>query len=314
MTDVSQAQTALRTPLSGAERLRAVVESAHARRFIIAVIVLNAAVIGLETSETAMKVAGGLLRALDIAALAVFVTEISLKLFVYRARFFRDGWNFFDFIIVAISLAPAGQTFSVLRALRILRTLRLISAVRSMRVVTQALLHAIPGMGSIVALLALVFYVCSVMATKFFGADFEAWFGTIGRSAFTLFQIMTLESWSMGVVRPVLEVYPWAWAFFVPFILIVTFAVLNLFIALIVNSMHDAHTAEMAAEASAHDRNLAALTEEIAALRGQVAALAAAQERAPPAAVGTTQESAAQPRRKWRRRGGKAGSAASGRD
>jgi voltage-gated sodium channel len=256
-------------------RLRAFIEAGATQRAIVAVIVVNAAVIGLETSPTAMAAAGDVLRAIDVLALAVFVAEIGIKLFVYRAGFFRKPWNLFDFAIVAVSLAPAGEGMSVLRALRILRALRLISAVPRMRIVVQALLQAIPGMGSVVALLCLVFYVTAVMATKLFGSDFDAWFGTIGRSAYTLFQIMTLESWSMGVVRPVMDVYPFAWIFFIPFILIVTFAVLNLFIAIIVNSMHDAAASDAETRAIAHDRALRDLTEEVARLRRDTAGLSA---------------------------------------
>ncbi len=116
----------------------------------------------------------------------------------------------------------------MLRALRILRVLRAISIVPSLRRVVEGLINALPGMGSVFALMSLIFYIAAVMATKLFGAAFDEWFGTIGRSAYSLFQIMTLESWSMGIVRPVMEVYPWAWAFFVPFILVTTFAVVNL--------------------------------------------------------------------------------------
>jgi voltage-gated sodium channel len=242
-------------------RLRAFIEASATRRAIVAVIIVNAIVIGLETSPTAMAAAGDLLRALDTLALTVFVAEIGIKLIVYRAGFFREPWNLFDFAIVAVSLAPASEGMSVLRALRILRALRLISAVPRMRIVVQALLQAIPGMGSVVALLCLVFYVTAVMATKLFGDDFDAWFGTIGRSAYTLFQIMTLESWSMGIVRPVMDVHPYAWIFFVPFILIVTFAVLNLFIAIIVNSMHDAAASDAETRAIAHDQALRDLTD-----------------------------------------------------
>jgi voltage-gated sodium channel len=257
-------------------RLRAFIEAAPTRQAIIAVIVVNAIVIGLETSPTVMAAAGNVLYVLDALALTIFVAEIAVKLIVYRAGFFRDPWNLFDFTIVAVSLAPAGAGVSVLRALRILRALRLISALPRMRVVIQALLQSIPSMGTVLALLCLVFYVASVMATKLFGAQFDVWFGTIGRSAYTLFQIMTLESWSMGIVRPVMDVYPFAWAFFVPFILIVTFAVLNLFIAIIVNSMHDATVEDSAQQARAHDAALQTLAEEVALLRRDIAGLVAA--------------------------------------
>lgn len=271
------------------ERLRAILESQRFQFFIIAVIIINAATIGLETSKTAMAAAGGLIYALDIVALAIFIVEIAAKLFVYRLTFFRNPWNVFDFTIVAVSLVPAGEGLSVLRALRILRALRLISMVPQMRLVVQALLSAIPAMNSVIALLALIFYVAAVIATKLYGADFPEWFGTIGASLYTLFQIMTLESWSMGIVRPVMEVHPHAWAFFVPFILIITFAVLNLFIAIVVNSMTNAaaeaatgsnepisgaHGEPSNAAAKLLDgKDIADLVEEVRLLRRELSAL-----------------------------------------
>jgi voltage-gated sodium channel len=262
--------------------LQRFIEAPATRRFIMAVIVANAAVLGLETAPSIVADWGTVLHVLDVTALAIFVVEIALKLIAYRARYFRDPWNIFDFVIVGVSLAPAGQGISVMRALRILRAFRLISAVPRMRLVMEALLTAIPSMGSVCLLLVLVFYVASVMATKLFGSDFDAWFGTVGRSAYSLFQIMTLESWSMGIVRPVMELYPYAWAFFVPFILIVTFAVLNLFIAIIVNSMHEVAREETEEIAAGHDAVLVDLTAEIAELRREVAALNAARTRERP--------------------------------
>jgi len=225
-------------------KLRGIVEAGWFQNFIIGVIILNAITIGLETSKTAVASFGGLLYLLDLVALCIFVAEIAAKLVVYRLSFFKSAWNVFDFVIVAIALLPAGEGLSVLRALRILRALRLISMVPQMRLVVQALLGAIPAMGSVIALLSLVFYVAAVMATKLYGENFPEWFGTIGASLYTLFQIMTLESWSMGIVRPVMAQHPYAWAFFVPFILIITFAVMNLFIAIVVNSMTLAAEAE----------------------------------------------------------------------
>lgn len=253
--------------------LRRFIESELTQRAIIIVIVINAIVIGLETSPTALAVAGDVLRFIDTAALSIFVVEIAIKLIVYRLKFFRQPWNLFDFFIVAISLAPASDGLTVLRALRILRALRLMSAVPKMRIVIQALLSAVPGMSSVVALLCLVFYVAAVMATKLFGADFDAWFGTVGRSAYSLFQIMTLESWSMGIVRPVMEIYPYAWVFFVPFILLVTFAVMNLFIAIIVNSMHDAAAEDAEKQQSAHDDVLRDLCDQVKALTVEIDSL-----------------------------------------
>ncbi|HKL69461.1 ion transporter [Salibaculum sp.] len=214
------------------------------RNVIIGVIIFNAIILGLETSDVVMGRWGPLIYALDTACLVIFVIEIGAKLFAHRLRFFASGWNIFDFTIVAIALVPAGQTLSVLRALRILRVLRVVSAAPRLRRVVEGFVTALPGMGSVFLLMAMIFYIGAVISTKLFGDAFPDWFGTLGLSAYTLFQIMTLESWSMGIVRPVMEVYPQAWVFFVPFILLTTFAVVNLLVGLIVNSMQDAHHEE----------------------------------------------------------------------
>ena len=253
--------------------LQRILESALFQRFIIAVIVINAITLGLETSPTVMAQAGGLLLALDRAALFIFVVEIVMKLIAYRHRFFRSGWNVFDFTIVAITLAPTGEGMQVLRSLRILRALRLISVVPSMRKVVSALLKAIPGMGSVLTLLLLVFYVASVMTTKLFGAEFPDWFGTIGASFYTLFQVMTLESWSMGIARPVMEAHPYAWVFFVVFILLTTFAVLNLFIAIVVDAMSEVELEEQTRTRDLVEVDHKEVLVEIRALRAELAAL-----------------------------------------
>ncbi len=224
-----------------------------------------------------MEVAGPLLLTIDTLALWVFTVEIGLKLWLYRTRFVNDGWNVFDFAIVAVAWLPSAGPLSVLRALRIMRVLRLVSVVPQMRSVVGALFKALPGMGSIIAVLMLVFYVAAVMATKLFGEAFPEWFGSIGASMYSLFQIMTLESWSMGIVRPVMEEFPAAWAFFVPFIVVTSFTVLNLFIALIVNSMQsmqaETTSESLRAEAAiAHDeREL--LLRRIEELAGEVRGL-----------------------------------------
>lgn len=268
-------------PSSDIGVLRRFVESAGFQRFIIAVILLNAITLGLETSSAAMAAAGHVLAILDKFALAVFVVELALKLAVYRLAFFRQGWNVFDFLIVAISLAPlmglgGAQSLSVLRALRILRVLRLLSVVPQMRAVIQALFDALPGMGSIIGVLTIIFYVSAVLATKLYGSSFPEQFGDLGTTAFTLFAIMTLEGWA-DIARGVMERYPWAWLYFIPFILITTFAVLNLFIAIIVNSMQALHERQMkderAEERKADGDDRARLEAEIAALRADIAAL-----------------------------------------
>jgi voltage-gated sodium channel len=227
--------------------LHRLVESKLFQNFLIAVILFNAVTLGIETSDFG-KAHAETLGVIDSIILYIFTIELLLKLIVYRTSFFRSGWNWFDFIIVAISWAPSSGPLSVLRAFRILRVLRLFSIVPQMRRVIGALGHSLPGMASVVGVLSVIFYVSAVLTTKLFGtnpdANMQEWFGSIGASAYTLFQVMTLESWSMGIVRPTMELYPQSWFFFVPFIIITSFAVLNLFIGIIVDAMQVMHEEE----------------------------------------------------------------------
>jgi voltage-gated sodium channel len=261
------------------ERLRIILANPRTEQVITALIIVNAITLGLETSRTAMEQWGWWLTAIDRLILSIFVIEIGARLAVHRLRFFRNGWNLFDFVVVGVALLPATTAFSVLRALRIVRVLRLITVVPSLRRVVGGLIAALPGMGSVLLLLALLFYVFSVMATKLFGAEFPDWFGSIGASAYSLFQIMTLESWSMGIVRPVMEKFPYAWAFFVPYIVITTFAALNLFIGIVVNAMQSEHDKVVAEERAAerdqmHEENVSILN-EVRVLRTELAELRA---------------------------------------
>ncbi len=253
------------------------IESSRVQYIIIALIMVNAVTLGLETSPRVMTFAGSLLRVLDTLILSVFVVEILIKMFAFGPRFFRQSWNVFDFIVVGIALIPASGPLAVLRALRVLRVLRLISMMPRLRFVVEALLHAVPGILSIAGLMLLIFYVSAVMATGLFGQSFPEWFGSIGASMYTLFQIMTLESWSMGIARPVIEVYPYAWLYFIPFILIATFTMLNLFIAIIVNTMQTLHEATLEAEEETikqvvHEEGVA-VEDEIRALRNEIRSL-----------------------------------------
>ena len=259
-------------------RLRSFVEHRRFAQTVTVLIVINAALLGLETAPVLMGGWDALIGDANVAILGIFTIEIALRIAAHGRAFWRDPWSVFDFIIIAISLAAIGNPLSVLRALRVLRVLHLVSVVPRLRRVVQTLLHSLPGIGSIVLLLVLLIYVSSVMATELFGHEFPQWFGTVGQSMYSLFQIMTLESWSMGIVRPVMEAHPLAWMFFVPFVLIVGFAVLNLFIAVVVDSMQQLHreersSAERAAEQEARAErealraDIRRLHEEIAALR-----------------------------------------------
>ncbi len=254
--------------------LAAWIESAVFQRFIIILIIVNAVILGLETDPRMMASWGAALRMLDQVILAVFVVEILLRISVYRWAFFRDPWSLFDLAVVAIALVPASGPLAVLRALRVLRVFRLIGAVPSMRRVVSGLLGALPGLGAVFAVMVLIFYVSSVIATHLFGSQFPDWFGHLGASAYTLFQVMTLESWSMGIARPVLEQMPWAWVFFIIFILVATFTLLNLFIAVIVSALQSEHELEPDLRPVS-----AALEVEFQALRGELVALRALIEQ-----------------------------------
>ncbi len=268
------------------ESTRRLLDAPMTQHAIIALILVNAMLLGLETSPAAMAAAGTVIRAADQAILAVFVAEIALRLYVHRAAFWRDPWSVFDFAVVAIALVPATGSLAVLRALRVLRVLRLLTMVPSMRRVVGALLAAIPGLGSIALVLLIIYYVFAVIATNLFAAAFPEWFGSLGRSLYTLFQVMTLESWSMGIARPVMAQYPHAWLFFVLFILVATFTMLNLFIAIIVNAMQgvnedDRRAAATPPPAPAIDVELRLLREEVGELRKVLTGLT--HLRSPPA-------------------------------
>lgn len=227
-------------------RLKAFIDSPGFVNFILAVIVINSITMGLQTSKSINAAHGRLLLLIDHAALVIYIVEIILKLIVYRARFFLNGWNLFDFFIVGIAITPNMEQLAVLRTLRTLRalrSLRILSVVPEMRRVVNGLLAAIPGMASIIAIMGIIFYIAAILTTTLFGEAFPEWFGTLGASFYTLFQVMTMESWSMGIARPVMEKFPHAWAFFVPFIAIATFSVLNLFVAVIVNAVQSAGNA-----------------------------------------------------------------------
>lgn len=230
------------------ERIARLVEGKRFVSFITSLILVNAVTLGLETDARVIDAYGTQLYWIDKIILLIFTIELSLKFYAYRLAFFRSGWNIFDFVIVTIAWVPASGPLAVLRALRVLRILRLVSIIPQMRRVVSAIGYSIPGMIAVTGVLGLIFYVASVLATKLFGSHpdpgMQEWFGTITASAYTLFQIMTLESWSMGIVRPTMVIFPWAWMFFLPFIITTSFAVLNFFIGIVVDSMQIAQKLE----------------------------------------------------------------------
>jgi len=219
------------------DKIKSLVEAKKFQNFIIVLIILNGISMGLETSKLVMASYGSILHAFDVFVITVFTIEVTLRIIAHRLSFFKDPWSLFDFFVVIISLIPSSGSFSVLRILRVLRLFRLITVVPQMRKIVAALISVIPGMISIIGLMSLIFYVFAIMATSLYAETFPQWFGTLGESFYTLFQIMTLESWSMGIVRPIMEQHPLAWVFFIPFIFVATFIMINLVVAIIVDAM-----------------------------------------------------------------------------
>lgn len=270
------------------EEARHFLEHPTTERVLAGLIILNAVVLGLETNPVAMKNYGWLLDSLDHILLGIFVVEVIFRLIVTGRGFFRDPWNVFDFIVITLSLMPQTGPLSILRALRILRVLRLVSAVPTLRRVVGGLIGSMPGIGAIAFLLTLVYYCFAVMATTLFGADFPEEFGRISRSAYTLFTVMTLEGWN-ELANRVMVKHPFAWLFFIPYILATTFTVLNLFIAIIVTAMQNEADKIREAEAKEHREEQEAiekisdkeseLLKEIRALRSEVRSLSGKRAR-----------------------------------
>ena len=220
------------------EKIKQFIESQSVQNFIIGLIILNSITIGFETSDKVMSSIGDALLLIDKIILAIFVLEITLKLYAYGFSFFKSGWNVFDFSIVAVALLPASGALAVLRSLRIFRSLRLIKNLPKLRFIVESLLHSLPSLGWIFVLLALVFYVFAVIGTKLFGAAYPEWFGNLGASMFSLFQIMTLEGW-VEISRTVMREFPLANIYFIIFILLASYTTLNIFIAIVVNTMSE---------------------------------------------------------------------------
>lgn len=247
-------------------RLGEWIESPGISRLIIGLIIVNAAILGLETSAAVTGAAGPWLNAINRAIVAVFVVEITIKVIAFGPRFFRSGWNLFDFFVVGVALVPATGPLEILRALRILRVLRILTQVQHLRNVVESLLRALPGIGWTSLLLGLVFYVFAVIGTELFGEEFPQWFGSLGGSLFSLFQVMTLESWSSGIARPIMDEFGWAWMYFVPFVVLASFMVLNLFIAIIVSATQSLHADEDEADRQEVLAELRAIRERLDSL------------------------------------------------
>jgi voltage-gated sodium channel len=219
---------------------RRIVDAMWFEPFMIGLIVFNAILIGLETSHAVMADYSTWLHLGNDLVLAAFIVEAALKIIAVAPRFrlyFANGWNAFDFSIIVLSLIPATGEFAlVARLIRILRVLRLVSAVPQLRLIVATLVRSIPSMGHVIMLMGVVFYIYAITGFHLFErVDPEHW-GTLGASLLTLFQLVTLEGW-VDVMDTAMETYRWAWIYFVSFVLLGTFVVLNLFIAVVINNL-----------------------------------------------------------------------------
>lgn len=213
-------------------------------RWLIALIVLNGIIVGLETNAGLAASFGGLFEFLDHAILAIFVAEAGIKIAARWPRpqdYFTDGWNLFDFGIIVLSLLPAsGEFATVARLIRLLRVLRLVTALPKLRLMVATLVRCIPGMGHVLSLMALLFYVYGIAGYHLYAQhDPERW-GTLGRALLTLFQIATLEAWT-DIMHKAMGLGTLHWLYFVSFVLLGTFVVVNLFVAVVINSLEESH-------------------------------------------------------------------------
>lgn len=260
------------------ENLKTFIESKNISNFILAVIIINSIVLGLMTYPALCDKYASVMHILCEICVVIFSIEIFIKLYVYKGKFFKDGWNNFDFILVAISWIPTGGVFSSFRAFRVLRTLRalrLVTKLEKLRIIVQAIIESIPNVGWASVLLLLLFYIFSIMGTTMFAEAFPEFFGSIGKSMYSLFQIMTLESWSMGIARPVIAQFPFAWMYFVSFILVSSFIVMNVIVGIVVNAI-----AELSAQAKQEKLSVSSdLNLEIDKLKNQLRIVEALLEK-----------------------------------
>lgn len=216
--------------------------------FMIGCIIVNAIIIGLETAKDIEAVHGHLLHLGNDIFLVIFMIEAALKITAVAPRlrlYFGNGWNLFDFTVVVLSLLPSTGEFAlVARLIRVLRVLRLVSALPQLRLIVATLVRSIPSMGHVILLMGVIFYIYGVTGYHLFHEqDADNW-GTLGTALLTLFQVVTLEGW-VDVMETAMEVLPWAWVYFVSFVLIGTFVMLNLFIAVVINNLEASKVAEL---------------------------------------------------------------------
>ena len=222
---------------------RRLTEGPHFEIAIIAIILINALLLGLDTFPAVDRDFGDWIRITYLVILAIFIVEALLKMTASTPRvvgYFRDGWNIFDFLIIVFALIPAtGELAMIARLARLLRVLRLISAIKDLRLIVSALVRSIPSVGHVILLMTIIMYIYAIIGYHLFSEhDPENW-RSLGISLLTLFNIITLEGW-IEVMSTAMELHSFAWVYFVSFVIIGTFVVINLFIAIIINNLDEA--------------------------------------------------------------------------
>ncbi len=211
--------------------------------FIVACILINGVILGLETSRTVMDGFGDWLVWGNRLILLVFIVEAVLKITAVAPRlklYFGDGWNLFDFTVVVLSLIPAtGELAMVARLARLLRVLRLVSTIPELRLIVSTLVRSIPSMGHVLMLMGIIFYIYAVAGFHLFHEHDPQHWGSLGISLLTLFRVVTLEDWT-DVMYTAMDLHPWMWIYFVSFVVCGTFVVINLFIAVVLNNLEEA--------------------------------------------------------------------------
>jgi voltage-gated sodium channel len=210
------------------------------QHFILAVIVVGAVVIGVETSASLTARYRTAIVAAEMLIQTIFVAEIVIRLLACWPRlagFFRNGWNVFDFVVVTASLLPQAGAFAIVaRLARLMRVTRLISVFPELRLIIGTMVRSIPSMGHVIVLLSLLLYVYAILGFHFFRAADPAHWATLGTALLTLFQMLTLEGW-VEIQAAVLPHHPWAWIYFSSFVFVAVFVVVNLFIAVVINNL-----------------------------------------------------------------------------
>ncbi|GAB3484149.1 ion transporter [Nocardiopsis coralliicola] len=258
--------------MHGRDKAVRIVDSRWFQAVVVVLILLNAVSLGLETYEDELRAAEGLFTAVETTFVALFALELALKMYAHGLSFFRNPWNWFDMFVVGIAAVPVTEGFSVLRLLRILRVLRLVSVLPQMRHIIGALFRSVPGMGTVIGLLLITVYTSAVLAEKLFEDVAPEYFGDLGTSLYSLFVVLTTENWP-DIADAVIEDRPWAAGFFVLYIIITAFILLNLVIGVIVTALEE----EVGAQRWEEDQELE--QEQHQAVLGQLAALSAQVER-----------------------------------